>query len=98
MLAAADTGGEGPAESSGEVGRVLADALAEGGNDTAVGALLDTATAQGPAGHLAEALASDGPAAVPAWDTAEFAGSPEFARVMMVTEHGLHPDAVPSAA
>ena len=79
MLAAADTGGEGLAKSSGQVGQVLADALTGGGNGSAIEAVLDAATAQGRAGHVAEALASDAPRR-PAWDTAESAGSPEFVR------------------
>jgi hypothetical protein len=92
MLAAANENGvEGAAKSNGEVGRVLADALAGGGNGPDINAVLD-AMANGPG--AAEALATRHAGSVPGWDMVAFAvfpGGPAMDHM------ALHHDAVPPA-
>lgn len=100
MLAAAAAvaeAGEGQAKSTGEVGRVLADALGGTGDEPGIDALLGAVVDQGPGGNAAaEELASHGAADVPAWDTAGLAGfAVSTTMVTLIGEHPtLHPDAV----
>jgi VCBS repeat-containing protein len=85
---------------TGEVGRVLADALAGGGHGPNIDAVIDAVTNQGhPVKAGIEALASQGPAGVSGWDMSAFAGfqGPHSA-IMMEHVMVLHPDAVQPAA
>jgi hypothetical protein len=102
MLAAAGEASlDGDKAATGEVARVLADALAGGGDGPNIDALLDAATAHGPAVSAEaglEAIAAHLAAAVPAWDMGAFggftAGHPSFTMEAMMA----HPDAVPQSA
>jgi hypothetical protein len=96
MLAAANENGvAGAAKSNGEVGRVLADALAGGEHGPNIDAVLDAMTNQG--GHALEALASHGGGPVSGWDTAGFAGFPGHQQSITMDSMAIHPDAVQPA-
>ena len=103
MLAAANANGhalEGQAQSTGEVGRVLFDALAGGGHGPNLDAVIDAVANQAHGGGQAaiDALASYGPAAVSGWDMANIAVF-TGAHAAFTTEHmALHMDAAPAAA
>jgi hypothetical protein len=91
---------EGQAKSNGEVGRVLADALAGGGHGPNIDAVIDAVANHGGGGaHAAlEAIASQGGAAVPAWHAAGFGGFPGGHALPTMETMVIHPDAPPHAA
>ena len=103
MIAAANTNGadlEGHAQSTGEVGRVLFDALAGGGHGPTIDAVIDAVANQAHAGAQAaiDALASHGPAAVSGWDMASIAGLTGGHAAFTMEHMALHMDAAPAAA
>ena len=105
MLAAANANEqaalEGQAKSNGEVGRVLADALA-GGHGPSIDAVIEAVANHGGPGGSAnaalEAIASHGGAAVPAWHMANIAGFPGGHSMPTMETMVIHPDAAPHAA
>ena len=101
MLAAAHANQhalEGQAKSTGEVSRVVADALAGGGHGPNIDAVIDAVANQAHNGHAAlAALASHGDAAVSAWHMASFGGFPGGHTANMMEHMALHAAAAPHA-
>jgi hypothetical protein len=98
MLAAANTI-EGEAKSTGEVSRVLADALSGGGAST-IDAILDGLPNSGSGGGsgIADVIASESAGGVPGWDTAGFAGFSASQNPLMLDAMQFHHDAVQPVA
>jgi hypothetical protein len=91
---------EGVAQSNGEVGRVLLDALAGGGDGLNIDAVLDAVANQGGGGGNAglETIASLGGGDVSPWHMADYAGYAAGHSTITMDSMALHPDAVQTAA
>ena len=91
---------EGQAKHTGDVQRVLVDALAGGGHGPNIDAVIDAVANQGHGGQAAiAALASHGGAAVSGWDMGNSAGfTADHAALTMEHVMALHASAVPPAA
>ena len=88
------------AQTTGEVGRVLFDALAGGGHGPNIDAVIDAVANQAHAGAQVaiDALASHGAAAVSGWDMASIAGLTGGHAAFTMEHMALHMDAAPAAA
>ena len=102
MLAAANANHtvDAHAQTNGEVGRVLFDALAGGGHGPDIDAVIDAVAnqAHGAGQAAVEALASHGPAAVSGWDMASIAGFTGGHTPFTMEHMAAHMDAAPAVA
>jgi hypothetical protein len=89
---------EGEAKHSGEVSRVIAEAIDGGGAGPDLTSVIDALTNQGGGGGAPEGLASVPEALVSAWDTAAFAGFHYANQAFTMDAMQLHHDAVQPAA
>ena len=85
------------AASTGEVARVLADALAGGGNGPSLDAMLDAATGHDAVGS-ADMLVANWAAAVSHWDMGAFGGFTASHSAVTMDVMTIHPDAGPLTA